>query len=96
MPRTIKVTATPNSIGWICLVTVDDGGRTVSEHTVEATASDVNHLGPNSSVEDLVRRSFDFLLEREPPQSILRRFALADIKSYFPDYPDVIRAQQRN
>ena len=46
---------------------------------------------PGSSVEDLVRRSFEFLLEREPPQSILRKFGLADIERYFPEYPRVIR-----
>ena len=33
-----------------------------------------------------VRRAFEFLLEREPPSSILRRFALEDIGSYFPEF----------
>jgi hypothetical protein len=33
-----------------------------------------------------VRRSFDFLLEREPPSSILRTFDLAVIGRYFPEY----------
>jgi len=37
-------------------------------------------------VEDLVARSFDFLLEREPPGSILNRFDLSVIQRYFPDY----------
>lgn len=64
----------------------------MSDHTVEATSSDVKRLAPESSVEDLVRRSFEFLLEREPPQSILRRFALGDIERYFPEYPRVISA----
>ena len=36
--------------------------------------------------EDLVARSFDFLLERESPASILRRFNLSVIQSYFPEY----------
>lgn len=37
-------------------------------------------------VEDLVRRSFEFLLEREPPESILRSFDLSVIARYFPEY----------
>ena len=39
-----------------------------------------------AAVEDLVRRSFEFLLEREPPSSILPRFDLSVIERYFPDY----------
>ena len=35
---------------------------------------------------DLVRRSFAFLLEREPKESILRSFDLPEIGRYFPDY----------
>ena len=35
---------------------------------------------------DLVRRSFVFLLEREPKESILRSFDLPVIGRYFPDY----------
>src|SRR5439155_312918 len=37
-------------------------------------------------VEDLVRRSFVFLLEREPATSILRTFDLSVISRYFPEY----------
>ena len=37
--------------------------------------------------EELVRRSFEFLLEREPKEAILHRFNLRDIKKYFPEYP---------
>ena len=71
---------------------IEKDGRTLSEHTVEVTRSDVKRLAPGSSVEDLVKRSVEFLLEREPPQSILRRFTLADIERYFPEYPRVIGA----
>jgi len=52
----------------------------------------MERLAPDGSVEDLVLRSFEFLLEREPPSSILRRFALTDIERYFPEYPKVIGA----
>jgi hypothetical protein len=41
--------------------------------------------------ENLVRESFVFLLEREPPSSILKRFSLDVISGYFPEYPEEIR-----
>ena len=90
MGTSIKVTAIPNSEGWTCHVVIEEGGRTLTEHTVVAMKSDLRRLAPQSSVEDLVIRSFEFLLEREPPQSILRTFALPDIERYFPEYPGVI------
>ena len=90
MGTDIKVEATPTASGWTCNVSIEEDGRTVSNHTVEVSTSDMKRLNPGSSVEDLVRRSFEFLLEREPPQSILRKFGLADIERYFPDYPTVI------
>jgi len=71
-------------------VRVDEKGRTVSEHTVAVTKADKERFAPHSSVEDLVTRSFEFLLEREPPSSILRTFALTNIERYFPDYPATI------
>ena len=36
---------------------------------------------------ELVRASFEFLLEREPATSILREFSLDVISRYFPGYP---------
>ncbi|WP_347257879.1 hypothetical protein [Methylocaldum sp.] len=42
-------------------------------------------------VERLVSRSFDFLLEREPNTSILRRFDLPVIGHYFPEYERAIK-----
>ena len=47
--------------------------------------------GGNEDVSSLVRRSFEFLLEREPKESILKKFNLRDIKRYFPEYPEKIK-----
>jgi hypothetical protein len=41
----------------------------------------------------LVRASFEFLLEREPPSSILGRFDLDIIGRYFPEYADTMRTR---
>jgi len=45
-------------------------------------------------VEGLVTRSFNFLLEHEPPNAILASFDLSVIQSYFPDYASAIKRQQ--
>jgi len=47
------------------------------------------HVAP----EELVRASFEFLLEREPATSILREFSLDVISQYFPSYPAEIGAR---
>jgi hypothetical protein len=40
--------------------------------------------------EELIRKSFQFLLEREPKESILSRFNLKTIKNYFPEFESEI------
>ncbi|HSQ63710.1 MAG TPA: hypothetical protein VLM85_10875 [Polyangiaceae bacterium] len=75
-------------------VTVDEGGST-TQHEVTATGRDIEHYAPGTTPEVLIERSFEFLLEREPKESILRRFALPVIERYFPDYPRDIRARVR-
>lgn len=91
MQRTIHVAAIANANGWSCHVRIEEAGRPASDHTVAVTSADKERFAPQSTVEELVTRSFEFLLEREPPTSILRAFALPDIERYFPDYPDGIR-----
>ena len=60
-------------------------------HTVTVAAAYAEKLTAGCiSVEELVRRSFNFLLEREPNTSILRRFDLSVIARYFPEYERVI------
>ena len=67
---------------------------TPTEHIVSVTPAYAEKLaGGRMSVEELVRHSFDFLLEREPNTSILRRFDLSVIARYFPEYERVIGAK---
>lgn len=44
---------------------------------------------------ELIRRSFEFLLEREPKESILSAFDLPAITRYFPDYEREIASRVR-
>ena len=41
--------------------------------------------------EELVRRSFEFLLEREGPEAILPEFELPTIQRYFADYEQTVK-----
>ncbi len=59
------------------------GGST--RHEVEVRDADAARLG-GGSAGDLVRRSFEFLLDREPKESILRRFDLMEIARYYPEF----------
>jgi hypothetical protein len=72
-------------------VRVADSG-TETTHDVTVTPDDYTRL-TNGKVEpeQLVRRSIEFLLEREPKESILNRFDLSVISRYFPEYEREIR-----
>jgi hypothetical protein len=77
--------------GWTCRVTLEDE-RGRGEHRVRVRAADLERYAPGAaSPDDLVRRSFGFLLEREPRTSILAEFDLPVIGRYFPDYESTIR-----
>ena len=41
--------------------------------------------------EQIVRETFDFLLEREPATSILAEFSLDDVSRYFPEFPEELQ-----
>lgn len=62
-----------------------------SRHRVTVPAADLERYGGDADAEELLEASFRFLLEREPKESILSRFEISVIESYFPDYPDEIR-----
>ena len=67
-------------------VTVTDAeGETTHQVTAELAYCQ-GLTGGAIPAAELVRRSFEFLLDREPKESILRRFALPVIGRYFPEY----------
>ncbi len=74
-------------------VTVNDGSGETTHH-VSVPDGYLAKLGLDDvDRTELVRRSFEFLLEREPKESIMRTFELSVIQRYFPEYPDEIRQQ---
>lgn len=63
------------------------GAGSSSRHVVTLRREDAESLGDRfSSPEDFIRRCFEFLLEREPKESILARFDIRDIGTYFPEF----------
>jgi hypothetical protein len=73
-------------------VTITDDSGSESRHCVRVPESFLETYGLAASQEPLlVRASLLYLLEREPPSSIMASFTLDDITRYFPDYPDDIR-----
>ena len=83
----IDVSCITAANGWLCQVTVAGHGSE-SRHSVTLTRADFQRLtaGGGETPEGLVRRSFEFLLAREPKESILGSFALTDIGRYFPEF----------
>ncbi len=64
-------------------------GETASEsqHEVSLSKGDYERLRRGSEQpEQFLRRCFEFLLAREPKESILSRFDVADISRYFPEF----------
>jgi hypothetical protein len=84
----VATTCSPEGESWVCEVIVDQGGDHTT-HTVTVSGTDLDRWAGGrgrADAEDLVARSFEFLLQREPPGSILRRFQLSVIQTYFPEY----------
>lgn len=89
---TIDVRTEPDPAGdvWRCTVRLADG-RGATEHAVRVGRADLERLAPGAAdPTELVRRSFEFLLAREPKESILRAFDLPVIGRYFPEYETTI------
>ena len=58
-----------------------------SRHVVTLSRPDWEAQGDRfPTPEDFVRRCMEYLLEREPKESILARFDVRDIGRYFPEF----------
>jgi len=90
----MTVSCSPDASGWACVVHLRDPDGSSTRHRVSVSAGDLFSLDAGApDPTELVRRSFAFLLEREPKESILRSFELGVIGRYFPDYEAQIRSK---
>ena len=81
------VSCRPADSGWHCSVTLGSDAAATS-HEVSVDREVLEDIAPGATPEELVRVSFEFLLEREPREAIMRRFELPIIGRFFGDYRD--------
>jgi hypothetical protein len=75
-------------------VIIEAADKSKTAHDVRVSKEAHQRLtGGIKGAEELVRASFEFLLEREAKESILKSFDLSEIQKYFPEYETVISAQ---
>ena len=82
---------TQDSNRMIFNVTLEEKG---SSSTYSVTVDEVDYerlTHGNIKPEELVRKSFEFLLARESKESILKQFNLSVISHYFPEYEQTIK-----
>jgi hypothetical protein len=84
-----QLTVTQQASGTFHVQTPAGTSHEVSVPAGLAASLGCDHVAP----EELVRASFEFLLEHEPATSIMREFSLDVISRYFPGYPAEISAR---
>jgi hypothetical protein len=74
-------------------VTESDGSGSQTTHEVTMDRDYYMDLTENGRIipEEFIKKSFEFLLDRESKYSILRQFDMAQIKDYFPEYEREIK-----
>jgi len=72
-------------------------GKSSTSHRVTLKRADYQRLAAGKvGPAELIRRSFEFLLENEPKESILLRFDLTVIGRYFPNFEQEIQRRLAN
>lgn len=78
--------------GWRLILALEEENEPTLEFNVEVDEDHYVEL-TNLSItpEDLVKRSFQYLLNREGKHEIIQSFNLRDISKYFPEFEDMVR-----
>ena len=74
------------------LAVIVQEGRSETQHTVTLDSATFDRLAGTSGAtpEVLVHAIFEFLLEREPKESIMSRFDVTVVSRYFPEFASEI------
>jgi len=95
MAKISVVTLPPTDDRWRYLVeiTESDGSGSKTSHQVSMGKDYYIDMTERGRIipEEFIEKSFEFLLEREPKDSILRQFDITQINDYFPEYEKEIR-----
>lgn len=95
MSDPVSLVCRPAPHGFVCDVIVGTDAD-ATRHAVTVSRDTIARLAPGQyDPQALVRASFEFLLEREPRESILPSFELPIIERYFPGYESEIRQRMR-
>lgn len=88
----ITIESTTNTAtGWEFMVIVSEHDSE-TEHRVSLENKYYQDLTSGQMTpEDLIKNSFEFLLEREPKEEILKTFDLSLIQKYFTEYESEIK-----
>lgn len=92
----VSVACRPDTGGWRCTASLGAPGEASRDYEVTVSEDDAQRLAAargTPDVERLVYETFDFLLDREPKESILRTFDLSVVGRYFPEYEHEIRSR---
>lgn len=84
MPE-IKIKSRVNNLGYhFNIEIIDQNG--FSSHRVTMDRDFIMRIGANYQPELVVRKSFEFLLSKEPKEKIMEEFDLTVITHFFPEY----------
>lgn len=74
-------------------ITESDGSGSKTSHQVSMGKDYYMDMTERGRIipEEFIEKSFEFLLEKEPKDSILRQFDIIQINDYFPEYEKEIR-----
>jgi hypothetical protein len=91
MVRVSVVTLPPlddNNWKYEVKITESDGSGSKTTHIITMKKNYYMNLTERGRIipEELIKKSFEFLPDRESKESILQQFDIAMIKDYFPDY----------
>ncbi len=90
MSATINVKELPAEEGFAFEVIVkEDGSQTY--HRVSMGANFYQELNTQVKPEEVIKESFEFLLEREAKEMILSEFDVTMITKYFPEYEQELK-----
>jgi hypothetical protein len=76
-------------------VVVREGDGTTRHHVTMKRSTYERLTNGTVTPEGLIEAAFEFLLEREPKESILARFDVSVIGQYFPEFEREIRLTSR-
>lgn len=81
----IKIKSRTNNLGYHFNIEITDQ-HGLSSHRVTMDRDFVMRIGANYEPELVVRKSFEFLLSKEPKEKILEEFDVTVISQFFPEY----------